>query len=96
MLTGNKQLGELSHKDIKDLMIKARDALLMSQFDADSLQQTLNQLLVDTAQKPAVLFSLIRLAVSWAPFSPALNDTLAVIGHDRVQSRLQTAIETIR
>lgn len=36
-----------------------------------------------TGQKPGILFSLIRIVVTWAPFSPQLNDTLALLGRDR-------------
>jgi glutamyl-tRNA synthetase len=75
------------------LLKSTKEALTDSQFDAESVQNTLNLLLESTGQKPGILFSLIRLAVSWAPFSPSLNDTLATIGHDKVQSRLQSAIE---
>jgi glutamyl-tRNA synthetase len=94
MVTDNKQLGKLSRDEIIKLLESAQTALLGSNYDADSLQRTLNSLLETTGQKPGILFSLIRLAISWAPFSPALNDTLAAIGHDKVQSRLQAAIET--
>lgn len=94
MISDNNQLGKLSTDEIKSLLTNAKDALANSDFDADSLQNTLNTLLTTTGQKPGILFSLIRLAVSWAPFSPTLNETLAVIGHDKVQSRLQAAIDT--
>ena len=94
MISDNNQLGKLSTNEIESILISAKDTLANSDFDADSLQDTLNALLTTTGQKPGILFSLIRLAVSWAPFSPALNETLAVIGHDKVQSRLQTAIDT--
>jgi glutamyl-tRNA synthetase len=94
MVEDNKQLGKLSRDEIISLLTSAKTALSDSQFDAESLQQILNSLLETTGQKPGILFTLIRIAVSWAPFSPALNDTLATIGHDKVQSRLQTAIET--
>lgn len=96
MITSNKQLGKLSSDEIVSLLEAAKTALDTSEFDAESLQNTLNSLLETTGQKPGILFSLIRLAVSWAPFSPALNDTLAAIGHDKVQSRLQTAVEICR
>lgn len=94
MIDDNKQLNKLSKLEIKSLLEIARDALAGSVYDAASLQQTLNELLESTNQKPAVLFSLIRLAVSWAPFSPALNETLATLGIERVQSRLSAAIES--
>lgn len=94
MVSDNKQLGKLSRQEIKDLLTAAQNALNECEFDAESLQNTLNKLLITTDQKPAILFSLIRLAVSWAPFSPALNETLAIIGKDMVNIRLQTAIKT--
>ena len=94
MIDNNKQLGGMPRDEIVSLLKSAQTALSTSQYDADSLQQTLNKLLETTGQKPGILFSLIRLAVSWAPFSPALNDTLAVLGHDKVQSRLQSAINS--
>jgi glutamyl-tRNA synthetase len=69
-------------------------ALESADFDATSVQESLNQLLETTGQKPGVLFSMIRLAVSWAPFSPALNDTLAALGKQTTIARLQRAIES--
>ena len=96
ILADNKQLNKLSQEEIKTLLENTQQALSDSKYDAESLQQALNTLLETTGQKPGILFSLIRLAVSWAPFSPALNDTLAVIGRDKVDSRLKSAIETIK
>jgi glutamyl-tRNA synthetase len=93
MIKNNKQLGNLSDNEILPLLISAKEALASSEYSTESIQNTLNTLLETTQQKPGVLFSLIRLAVSWAPFSPALNETLATLGSDRVQSRLQSAIE---
>jgi glutamyl-tRNA synthetase len=92
MIETNKQLSSLSHDEISSLLNSAKNALANSNYDADSLQNTLNELLETTGQKPGILFSLIRLAVSWAPFSPALNDTLAALGHSTVESRLDSAI----
>jgi len=94
MITDNKQLSGLSRDEIVSLLNSAQNALDNSAYDAESLQQTLNALLETTGQKPGILFSLIRLSVSWAPFSPALNETLATIGQAKVRSRLQAAIET--
>lgn len=95
MIETNKQLAAFSHEELKKLLQSAKDSLLNTTYDAESLQQNLNNLLEITGQKPGILFSLIRLAVSWAPFSPALNETLATIGHDKVQSRLQSAIDSL-
>lgn len=94
MISDNKQLSKLSPQEIKDLLTAAKANLEASAFDPESLQKTLNGLLESTGQKPGILFSLIRIAVSWAPFSPALNDTLATIGRERVIARLERALDT--
>ncbi len=93
MINDNKQLAKMTREELNALLASAKSALENSNFDAESIQNTLNTLIETTGQKPGILFSLIRLAVSWAPFSPALNDTLATLGHDTVQSRLQSAID---
>jgi glutamyl-tRNA synthetase len=92
IISGNKQLAKLERSDIDAYLTAARDALSASDFDAESIQATLNTLLETTGQKPGILFSLIRIAVTWAPFSPALNDTLAVLGKDTVLAHLDAAI----
>lgn len=92
MITGNKQLAKLSSEELRTLLENAHAALSADDFTADSLQATLNRLLETTGQKPGILFSLIRLVVSWAPFSPALSDTLAVLGKETVLRRIETAI----
>jgi len=94
MITDNKQLSKLSADEIKGLLNAAKTALEASEFDAESVQNTLNTLLETTGQKPGILFSLIRLAVSWAPFSPVLNETLSVIGKDTAIHRIEAAIHT--
>src|SRR5690606_14665790 len=83
MIADNKQLAKLTKDELRELLISAKNALESSDFSAEALQETLNQLLETTGQKPAILFSLIRLAVSWAPFSPALNDTLATLQKEK-------------
>lgn len=95
MVADNKQLKKLSSDEVRTLLSAAKSALETSDFTAEAVQNTLNQLLETTGQKPGILFSLIRLAVSWAPFSPALNDTLAVLGKDTSMTRLQAAIDTV-
>lgn len=93
MITNNGQLSKLSNQEIKSLLESAKSALSSAEFDSESLQTALNALLETTGQKPGILFSLIRIAVSWAPFSPALNDTLSVLGRDKVINRLNKSIE---
>ncbi len=94
MIADNKQLSALTHGDITALLTSAKDALKVSEFDPESIQHALNGLLESTGQKPGILFSLIRIAVSWAPFSPSLNDTLAALGKDTVIARLDQTIQS--
>lgn len=94
MIADNKQLRKLDRAAMVQLLKQTRDVLEGSDFDADTLQETLNQLLETTGEKPGILFSLIRLSVSWAPFSPALNDTLATLGKQESLLRIDKAIET--
>ncbi len=96
MLADNKQLKKLTTDEQKTLLETTRDALLeVRSWNADELQASLNQLLETTGEKPGILFSLVRLAVSWAPFSPALPDTLAVLGKESTLRRLETALAAL-
>jgi glutamyl-tRNA synthetase len=92
LIEGNKQLKKLSRDEISSLLASAQQALEASEWTPDAIQATLNALLETTGQKPGILFSLVRIASTWAPFSPQLNDTLALLGKDKVLARLQRAI----
>lgn len=91
----NKQLKKLPTNEKIALLQHAYDALQAAEFSPETIQETLNQLIQTTGQKPGILFSLIRLAISWAPFSPALNDTLALLGKDTTLARLTVAIKSL-
>ena len=93
MVEKDKYLSKLNIGEIMGLLKSAQIALSSSNNDAKSIQQNLNTLLETTGQKPAVLFSIIRLVISWAPFSPALNETLSILGPEKVNSRLKLAID---
>lgn len=95
LIDDNKQLKKLTREEQCTLLQATRDALGESEFDAESVQATLNRLLETTGQKPGILFSLIRIATTWAPFSPQLNDTLAILGRDTTLARVQTAISAL-
>lgn len=95
LIETNKQLKKLDKSEIISLLTSAKKALEASAFYPDVIQETLNRLLEETGQKPGILFSLIRLSVSWAPFSPVLNDTLAILGKDKVTMRLQKTLDSI-
>lgn len=94
LITGNKQLKKLDQVEQTRLLQTAHDELAkLDDWDADAIQVALNNLLEVTGSKPGVLFSLIRIATTWAPFSPQLNDTLALLGKDKILHRLNTSID---
>ncbi|MCD1275860.1 MAG: glutamate--tRNA ligase [Candidatus Nanogingivalaceae bacterium] len=90
LITNNKQLRKLTAEERRDLLETARTELAkIAGWTPEDIQNCLNELLEITGQKPGILFSLIRIVVTWAPFSPQLNDTLALIGRERTLIRLQ-------
>ena len=96
MLTNNKFLKKLSESELESLLEQTVTKLsAVSEWNADTLQVALNELLVDTKKKPAELFSLIRIALSFAPFSPALNLTMAVLTKDITLSRLNAVARSL-
>lgn len=96
MLKNNKFLKKLSEAELEDLLKKSIFRLSeIDDWNEDNLQEALNGLLVETGKKPAELFSLIRIAVSFAPFSPALNLTLNVLGKEVSLARLNEVARSI-
>ena len=91
----NKQLQKLDATELKGLLTKSRDGLAASDFSTDDLTQRLNGLLEATGQKPGVLFSLIRIATTQAPFSPGLAGTLAVLGKDVSLRRIDAMLAAL-
>ena len=90
LIDDNKQLKKLAEDDITRLVTAAHDKFAtLSDWTAENIQTALNELLEETGEKPGVLFSLIRIFTTWAPFSPQLNDTLALLGKERTLARLQ-------
>lgn len=92
LITGNKQLSKLTNAEISALISAAHSALKRSEWTPGAIQTTLNNLLESTGQKPGVLFSLIRIVTTWAPFSPQLNDTLALIGKEKTLARIASIL----
>jgi glutamyl-tRNA synthetase len=73
----------------------ARTSLEQSDYTVVDLTERLNDLLERTGQKPGVLFGLIRVATTQAPFSPALADTLHVLGRDVSLARMKQSIGSL-
>ena len=61
---------------------------------ADALQNALNELLVQTGEKPVIMFGIVRFALTWARFSPGLPETMQLLGRDEVLGRLDDAISS--
>lgn len=95
MITGNKFLKKFAEEDLSAWLQLTAEKLENTPWNADALQDALNQLLTETGRKPAELFSLIRIALSYAPFSPALHLTLEVLGKDVSLARLRQTVTAI-
>lgn len=96
LLSSHKQLSRYTAHELVSWLTLARDKLAESDFSSDDLQNRLNELLLATGQKPAVLFSLIRIASTQAPSSPGLAETLRVLGRDRSLSRLNAQLAQLK
>ncbi len=90
-----KQLRKLESSELRQLLGSSRTALEKSGFTPDALTVSLNMLLEQTGQKPGVLFSLIRIATTQSPASPALAGTLAVLGKEVTLRRIDQALEAV-
>ncbi len=95
-LINNKFVKKLSEAEIEELLELTIAKLTdLKEWNADNIQAILNELLTETGKKPAELFSLIRIAISFAPFSPALNLTMDVLGRDITLARLNAVARSI-
>lgn len=88
LISEHKQLKKVESSELKQWLEMARVSLEESDFSTEDLQNRLNGLLEMTAQKPAVLFSLIRIATTQSPSSPSLAETMAVLGKETTLRRI--------
>ena len=95
LIAEHKQLKKIDPAELKHLLEQAKATSEQSDFTVDDLQTKLNQLLEATGQKPAVLFSLIRIATTQAPASPGLAETMAVLGRETTLARLDRQLSTL-
>ncbi len=92
LVENSKQLKKLSAERREELLNLAKEALAQTEFTPSAIQETLNTLLEQTGEKPGTLFSLIRIYTTWAQFSPQLNETLALLGKEKVIARLASTL----
>lgn len=95
MIFSNKFLKKISEEELSELLQISAKKIESCEWNPESLQNTLNNLLEETQRKPAELFSLIRISLSYAPFSPALHLTLDTLGKNTSLSRLHQTITAI-
>ena len=96
MLLNNKFLKKNSKSEIEEMLKVVISRLnKIDDWTSEKLQDALNELLEQTGKKPAELFSLIRISLSFAPFSPALNLTLGVLGRETSLARLNAVARAI-
>lgn len=95
LLSTSKQLKKLDQSELRHLLELTLDKLSESTFEPTDLIERLNDLLETTGQKPAVLFSLIRIATTQASASPGLAETMAVLGKKRCLARIQQQLAAL-
>lgn len=88
----NKPLKKLESSEKKAILQAAHDSLSQSDFSLSDIDKRLNALLTELDTKPAVLFSLVRIAITGAPFSPALFESLETLGKEKSLQRIADAI----
>lgn len=91
----HKQLKKLDAGELKGLLQSAKSVFESSDFSVEDLTEKLNNLLETSQQKPAVLFSLVRIATTQAPASPGLAETLAVLGKDISMRRIDAMLAAL-
>ena len=96
MISANKQLKKLEKSEIsKILNASIAKFESLENWTDEGIQEALNELLAETGQKPGILFQIIRICLTWAPFSPALNQTLRAIGSEESLKRLKNSLQII-
>jgi glutamyl-tRNA synthetase len=96
MLLKNKFLNKMSEEELQNLLQAAVQKLeAVEDWTPENIRDALNELLVETGTKPPMLFSLIRLALTFAPFSPGLPETMKVLSKEVVLARLNAVIRAL-
>jgi len=92
----NSQLKNLPRETLITLLDKSLLTLKTIEFENETLTTSLNNLLIELNQKPAVLFSLIRIATTQVQYSPGLSETLAIIGKEVTIRRIEQTIKYLK
>lgn len=90
----DKQLAK-KPPDYQQFLSATIDQLKDSDFSHDDIQNRLNNLLKQLNTKPAVLFPVIRIALSASSISPEIFGTLEVLGRQESLERLGSALASL-
>ncbi|MEK7561764.1 MAG: glutamate--tRNA ligase [Patescibacteria group bacterium] len=90
----DKQL-QKNPPDYKNFLDAIIEELSGSDFSTKDIQARLNKLLASLGTKPAVLFPVIRIAVTGSSVSPEIFGTLRVLGEKKTLKRLRQASELV-
>lgn len=97
LISTHKKLKKYDNKELVSLLQVSFDSLqAIDSFTADSITNALNTLLEKANEKPIVLFSLIRIAITRAPASPGLAETIVILGKDEVAERISEQIGALQ
>ena len=94
LIDNDRKLKDIDKKTLAHWLKTTKDSLSGSSFTLEDITNRLNQLLIDTNQKPAVLFSLIRIAITQSEASPGLFETIEILGKDKVLERINRQVES--
>ncbi len=95
LINNNKLLSKLGSDQLVNLLQNSYNELSKTEFNVDQLVINLNQLLDQTNQKPSILFSLIRIAITQVQSSPGLADTMEILGQQKTLRRIQETISAL-
>lgn len=97
LITSHKKLKQLTNDELAGLLDRTAEALQeLDSFSSTAVTSTLNSLLEQTDRKPVVLFSLIRIAITRAPASPGLADTIVTLGKKATLERINEYAATLK